>query len=445
VSQSRNVFPTFTTANFGGGFLADNSSVFTLFNPFNAIFDPTSGFVCNLFDNNSPCGNSSIFLLQQGRLNTLNPALTQQQLQDALLDIFLNFPVQNGNPFGATLPTRNLDTPFSYQYSVGFEQELFKDSFVSVAYVGTTGRKLLRFTTPNLGSNYIATINTFTLFNTDTTYNGQPQVIGTTFDPFSTVDLTRPNPNVGSISQFETTGRSRYDSLQIGFRGRLDNKFSYQLNYVYGEVKDDVSDVFDLAGASALPQNSVNPSGEYAFANFDVRHRFTYNFIYDLPSLKSEGGIVKFLFGDWSVSGTGKYNTGQPFTVNSIFDINFDGNLTDRLDNTQFISVTDNRQQPLVLTDTSNLSSMLAPLGEDGSVPRNSFRAGSILELDLSFLKRFVINEGRSIEFRTDIFNFINRANFGIPVRFLEAPGFGRAVDTITPGRRIQFSLKLNF
>jgi len=44
-----------------------------------------------------------------------------------------------------------------------------------------------------------------------------------------------------------------------------------------------------------------------------------------------------------------------------------------------------------------------------------------------------------------DIFNFINRANYGIPVRFLEAPGFGQATDTVTPGRRIQFGLKYIF
>jgi hypothetical protein len=44
-----------------------------------------------------------------------------------------------------------------------------------------------------------------------------------------------------------------------------------------------------------------------------------------------------------------------------------------------------------------------------------------------------------------DVFNFINRANFGIPVRLLEAPGFGQAMDTITPGRRIQFALKYSF
>jgi hypothetical protein len=44
-----------------------------------------------------------------------------------------------------------------------------------------------------------------------------------------------------------------------------------------------------------------------------------------------------------------------------------------------------------------------------------------------------------------DFFNFINRANFGVPVRFLEAPGFGRATETVTPGRRVQFALKYSF
>ena len=89
--------------------------------------------------------------------------------------------------------------------------------------------------------------------------------------------------------------------------------------------------------------------------------------------------------------------------------------------------------------------SLLAPLGQDGTVPRNSFRAGSLLDLDLAFIKRFVIREGHALQFRTDIFNFINRTNYGIPVRFLEFPGFGRATDTVTPGRRIQFALKYIF
>ena len=447
VSQSRNVFPTFTTANFGGGVLIDNNGQFTFFNPLNAIFDPASRFVCNRSDPFPACNRmTSIQIIEPGTLNTFNHLLTPQQIQDIRLDIFTNFPQISGVSFGATLPTKKLDTPFAYQYSIGVEQRLSNDTFLTVAYVGTTGRSLLRFTTPNLGSNYLLrgidfVVNPPCIANPPVLGLCEPVTIGTTDSP------QRPIANVGSISQFETTGRSRYHSLQIGLRGRLvRNKLQYQASYVYGKVQDDVSDVFDLAGAFALPQNS-DPNkqfGEYAPANFDVRHRFTYSFIYDLPELKNQNGAIHYLFGDWQIAGTGKFNTGQPFTVNSIFDVNQDGNLTDRLNSTRFITETGNGQQPLLLGNVDP-STLLASFGQDGSVPRNSFRAGSILDLDLSFIKRFVIREGQTLQFRTDIFNFINRANFGIPVRFLEAPGFGKATDTVTPGRRIQFALKYSF
>lgn len=445
VSQSRNVSPTFTTINFGGGFLEDNNNVFTLFNPRNAIFDPASGRVCNRLDTMSPCGSSSISLFQPGSLNTFNPAISQQQLQAAFRDIYLSFPLANGNPFGATLPRRDLDTPLAFQYSLGYEQKIFQNTFVSIAYVGTSGRNLLRFTTPNLGTNFISVLQSVNLFNNNQITN-QPTASGTTIDPFVGSNFQRPNPNIGSITQFETTGQSRYDSLQIELRGRLINKFQYQVSYVYGKVQDDVSDVFDLGGAFALPQNSdpKRQFGEYAPANFDVRHRFTYSFNYDLPELRNQNSAIRYLFGDWQIAGTGKFNTGQPFTVNTIFDINQDGNLTDRLNSTRFITETGNGRQPLLLANVDT-TTLLAPFGQDGVVPRNSFRAGSLLDLDLSFVKRFVIREGQTLQFRTDIFNFINRANFGIPVRFLEAPSFGKAVDTVTPGRRIQFALKYIF
>lgn len=457
VAQSRNVFPTFTTANFGGGVLADNRVIgfpipfpieaFTLFNPAFAVFDPASGFVCNLADASPLCSAAtSIPLLQPGTLNTFNPALTASQLQQALTDIFLNFPRFNGNSFGATIPGRDLDTPLSHQYSIGVEHSFNSAAVVSAAYVGTTGRSLLRSTTPNLGSNYIAALDPFFLLAA----NGQPIVTGSTVDPFVGNDpnsVERPNPNIGSISSFETVGRSRYHSLQLGLRGRLQqNRFRYQANYVLGNAKDDVSDVFDLAGSSALPQNSLTFDGEYGPANFDVRHRFTYNFVYDLPTLQNKGSFASALLNGWTLWGSGEYYSGQPFTVNTVYDINHDGNLTDRINSTQFISDPGQRVRPLALNCSGvQCQSMLAPLGFDGSIPRNSFRAGSVLELDLSLSRKFSIRENHNLQFRMDIFNFINRANFGVPVRFLEAPGFGSAVETVTPARRIQFGLKYNF
>jgi hypothetical protein len=445
VSQSRNVFPTFTTANFGGGLLAENGEVFTLFNPVFAVFDPDQQIVCNSFDLDSPCGPSSFSLLQPGSLNTFNSSLTQAQINQVLESIWRNFPRLNGTTFGATLPARKLDTPHAHQYWIGFEHRFRfagNESVFSAAYVGTSGRQLLRYTTPNLGNNLIILINGVNLNGTI------PEINGSTVDPFSDANtLARPTPDIGPINQFETTGRSRYDSLQLGIRGRFSRVFQYQANYVYGKANDDVSDVFDLAGASALPQNSLTFAGEYGPANFDVRHRFTYDVIYDLPLLNGENSVVKTLFGSWTLAGTGKFYTGQPFTVNSVFDINQDGNLTDRLDNTSFLTVNDSRLSPLSLNCTSvnQCRTMFAPFGEDGSVARNSFRAGNVLDLDLSISKRFSIAEGQNVQFRMDVFNFINRANFGVPVRFLEAPGFGTANDTITPARRIQFVLKYNF
>ncbi|MDQ3129437.1 MAG: TonB-dependent receptor [Acidobacteriota bacterium] len=448
VSQSRNVFPTFTTVNFGGGLPC------YLFSIANGVCPVTlspnnNGFVFNLL---TPTANPTARGVRAGTLNTLD----SNDIRGAFG--FLHLAKNgNGSPFGATLPARKLDTPMSHQYHAGIEQKLFKrDMFLSVSYVGTTGRNLLRFTTPNLGSNYIVRINELSILTAPSTVSGYessvPTLRGFTFDPSANgLGRGRPTANVGNINQFETTGRSQYHSLQFQLRGGFKSSnqaLQYQVNYTLGQVKDDVSDVFDLAGSSALPQNSLNFAGEYASSNFDVRHKVAYSLIYDLPQLKNENQFVRGVLGGWQIAGSGRIQTGQPFTVNSIFDVNLDGNLTDRLNNTSFISENGgNNAQVLVNSSGSNvqLQSMLAAVGSDGSIGRNSFRGRSLLNLDLSFNKRFSITERQNLQFRVDVFNFINRANFAIPVHFLEAPSFGQAVDTVTPGRRVQFALKYLF
>ncbi|MGH9945430.1 MAG: hypothetical protein ACRD9R_24010, partial [Pyrinomonadaceae bacterium] len=173
-------------------------------------------------------------------------------------------------------------------------------------------------------------------------------------------------------------------------------------------------------------------------------HRFAYSFIADLPDFRDRRRALRLFFGGLQVAGAGRFHTGQPFTVNSTIDVNLDGNLTDRLNTMDGLIVTGSRRQPLRLTADNTLG-LLAPFGRDGSVGRNTFRAGSVLELDLSLVKRFAFSARQSLLIRVDAFNFIDRANYGIPVRFLEAPGFGQATSTVTPGRRIQFALKYSF
>jgi hypothetical protein len=405
VNQSRNVYPRYVTLDLGGlvqqgGFVTDLE-----------FSNPGDYALVPLIPLNSP-----------GSVNALNP---QYSLPFLLSELAETFP----SALTSTLPSRSLDMPMAHHYSFIFEQQLTKNVSASVGYVGTTGENLLRFTTPNKGPGNVV-VATGISVDEDT---AAPTAVGLSIIP------ARREPTVGAVSMYESTASSRYDSLQAELRGRFASGLNFLVSYVYSKAEDDVSDVFDLAGASALPQDGRNLDAERGPANFDLRHRFTYDVIYGFKD--SEGG-ASWLTNGLQFGTTGRFHTGQPFTVNSVVDVNFDGNLTDRLNSTAGLVETGDGRQPLQLT--VNPASLLAPFGQEGSVGRNTFRAGKFLELDLSVAKAFSFGT-RKILFRTDIFNFINRANFGIPVRFLEAPGFGRATNTVTPGRRIQFSLKYQF
>lgn len=428
VSQSRNVFPNFLTLNFGGGTSQFNTSgALDLFSPATVGFcrNPT----CTIFD----------AFRQPGTLNRLNPNVSLQELFGSV-STFLS-----AGGFGVTLPTRQLKTPMAQHYSFTVEQPLGRSMVVSFAYVGTQGRHLLRVNTPNAGENIGIVIDDFDVG----TISGFPRLFGFVFPPTipSSTAISRPSglsSALGAVNLIETSANSRYDAFQVQLRGRFVQRLQFQAAYTLGKATDEVSDVFDTAGASALPQDFTNLAAERGPANFDARHRISYNLIYTLPAFNDRSHAFRSIFGGLEIASTGQFQTGQPFTVNSIFDVNGDGNFTDRLNSLSGIMVTGDRRQPLRLT-TSNTTSLLALDFQNGSIGRNTFRAGNVWTTDVAVIKTISFSERFKMIFRTEIFNIFNRANFGIPVRFLEAPAFGQATDTVTPGRRVQFALKLNF
>ncbi|MFL6255864.1 MAG: carboxypeptidase regulatory-like domain-containing protein [Pyrinomonadaceae bacterium] len=434
ISQSRNVFPTFVTVNTAGGF---GNLLFPLF-PL-GLLNPS---------------NPNLGLVVPGTLNLLNPNIPlSEHLNRINLLASAGGVLAGASGVETTLPARKQDAPEAHHYAVTFEQRFGRDTFLSIAYVGTQARNLPRFSTPNLGTNAISLLRSFDLA-TEGAGRFQPQFFGIALQPGTTIGGGRdgqagqsfvggrPVSNIGGVQFYENTATSRYDALQLELRGRLRSRLLYRAGYTFSKTLDDVSDVFDLAGASALPQNSLTLAGERGPANFDARHRFAYHAVYDFPSF--ERGAARLIFGGMQVAGTAQFQTGQPFTVNSIYDVNLDGNLTDRLNTTDGIVVTGDRSRPLRLT-TNDLASLRAPLGQDGQVGRNTFRAGSYLDTNVAIIKTFRLDEARSLVFRTEVFNILNRANFGVPIRQLEAPGFGQATSTLTPGRRLQFHLKFSF
>jgi hypothetical protein len=411
LGQSRNVFPDFLPLNLA----AFPYSV--------SVPGDTRTFLTNTANPILRQIDPNFNLIRNGTLNTLTAA-------DPIAFLV------NGVPFGPTLglvlPRRELKTPYSYQYGITFEHVLWDDYLVSVAYVGTRGGKLLRLSTPEKGVN----LSRFELAVVRPVGRQSPQ---TPFPIFSGLLLAPQDEFVKSHVHiaptfFESSASSTYNSLQMEVRKRYSQRFQFGTVLTYSHSIDDASDYFDTAGAFALPQSSLLRS-ERGPSSFDVRFRSATNFVVDLPW-------------KWQASGILMAQTGQPFTVNTIFDINRDGNLTDRLNSTSGI-VTDpiegDRSVQLGLALGTDPMSLLALDGEDGSVGRNTFRARSTVTFDLSFLRTFNFSAERQFQFRTEIFNLFNRANFGIPERILESPAFGKSVRTTTPARMIQFGFKFLF
>ncbi len=134
VSQSRNVFPTFTTLDLAGATISNN----------NIVPSPVLGFI----NPSSLAVGGTLNTYNQQRLG--NPAVLIRQLGE-------NFTGFAAGAAGAAfvLPVNDLVTPYAQHWSLTVEQQLGRDFLVNAAYVGTRGVHLLRFSTPNLGPNAI--------------------------------------------------------------------------------------------------------------------------------------------------------------------------------------------------------------------------------------------------------------------------------------------------
>jgi hypothetical protein len=226
---------------------------------------------------------------------------------------------------------------------------------------------------------------------------------------------------------------------------RYSHGYQFTAAYTWSHAIDDVSDVFPIAGAPIIAQNSFDFRAERGNANFDIRHHFVTSLVWDLPFYSNAVSGAKRLLGGWQVATIFQAQTGQPFTLNVPFDSNLDGNLTDRPTTTDgLIFFSGHQRQRVLLAPNKDVVDYIIP-GEDGAVGRNTVRGDNFINLDFAMNKNFRVTERQRIEFRAEFFNLLNRSNFGLPIRELGAPGFGAAIDTVNPARTIQFALKYAF
>src|SRR4030095_12795047 len=129
-----------------------------------------------------------------------------------------------------------------------------------------------------------------------------------------------PYPDFVYINQFESTATSTYHALQSVLKLSAWPGLTSTLNYTWSHSIDNASDGQDYVPNAAQPDPPTNPEGEKASSNFDVRHRLTWFWSYDLGSRDAKG-----LLGGWAVHGVVTLATGMPVNVNYLFEDDFNG------------------------------------------------------------------------------------------------------------------------
>lgn len=329
-----------------------------------------------------------------------------------------------------SLPAQKLPTPIAQQWHVTIEHELAPQMVVSAGYVGTRGSKLTRISTPNLGP-----ANTPLVQSGTVTYYAPNRITETALllDTTKLLLPTRPTSAIGSYQIFENAAASSYHALQIEATKRYGQQLNFTAAYTWSHAIDEVSDIFPISGAPVVAQNQSQPRNERGNANFDVRHRLTGSATWDIPKLRG-----------WQLAAIAQAQTGQPFTINLPIDANLDGNLSDRPATLQGLQILNEQRVRVRLASGASLNDFVVQ-GKDGVIGRNTFRGAGFVNFDVAVTRTFRFAEQRQLSFRAEVFNLFNRANFGLPVRTLDAPGFGSAVGTVNPARMLQLAIKLNF
>ncbi len=416
-SQSRNVFPTLAPVNLDPSFqpptgVVINSPAFFVFTP------------------------KQTALIRPGTLNTFN--ISKDAFATAMGTLFAQTPPSPGagyssNGLAFTLPERILKPAYAQQMAFSIERQFGANYLASLAFVRTAGSHLLRFATPNAG--LLSTPILLSDFSHPLRVYSIPPVL-------VAGNPTRPDPGLGAVTVFANSASSAYNSMQASIEKRLSRGLQGRFHWTWSHAIDEVSDPFDGRGFFSLPQNSLNFAGERASANFDSRHRVALFVVWDMPVFADS-----ILLKNWKWAAVGEFQTGQPYTVNSAVDRNVDGNLTDRLDSLSGISLYPGDAIPVRLDTGANpLSLIAAKPGLDGRIARNSFTADGIAAIDLAISRLILLpGESHSLSLRVEFLNLFNGTSFGIPIRILESPGFGRTFDTQVEPRAVRFSVRLQF
>jgi hypothetical protein len=340
-----------------------------------------------------------------------------------LLTVADPFAAANQVPFpSATAFQPDLQAAWLEQWSVGLQRQLGRSGAVEIAYVGSRGHRLIAARDLNQAAP-------------------------------SPVPSLRPNPLFQDVTFIESRGSSRYDAFQVKFQQRFDRGLSLLSVYTLGKSTDDASGFFASTGDANFPQDSNNPEAERARSSFDVRHRFSLSFGWQLPfgpgrRWASGGGVFSSIVAETELQGVVTLQGGRPFTVALMRELD---NSNTGISTLGFGS----NDRPNVSGDPSlddpspdrwfNTAAFTTPPpGTFGDAARNMLEGPGYQNVNLAFLKHVTLSEQTRLQLRVEAFNLFNHVNLNLPDAFLGTPTFGRVTSADSP-RRCQFGVRLIF
>ena len=370
-------------------------------------------------------------------------------------------PITPGPPPANTIfaPTgiqASAKTPAVNEWNLTVEQQLSPNTVLSVAYVSSFAVHELLSVDPNTIPAQICTDPGGCPAGGVATSPFLKAIVpqGTQYIPQG----KRPNPGLGAGFFWLTEGTSSYNALQVDVTHRTSKGLEFRGNYTWSKNLD-MNSALTIAQANNQPQMIMDRNDlrrDWGPSALDVTNEGSISASYELPFGRTRRWLndvsrveSKFVSG-WQINGIATFLSGFPFTPLVGSNRSGDGDVR----NPDRPSRNPSFTGPVVTGDPNqwfNPAAFKSPTpGTYGNLGRGTFRGPGLADVDLSLFKNTGITEKTTLQFRAEIFNILNRSNYGPPNATVfssgaVSPSAGLITTTATFPRQIQLGLKLLF
>jgi hypothetical protein len=291
---------------------------------------------------------------------------------------------------------------------------------------GVTGSAIPLVTSGIVNAAFVNSATT----RTDLSLNGAGNFVGRV-EQQTIAGRFRINQQFGTVTYIDAGGSSHYHALQATLRKRFEKGLLFGASYSFQKSIDDqsVDPVGAASGGGLSTTNSRTPTdarrfdNEKARSDFDRTHVFTAFSVYELPFGKGKSlasglpSALTHVIGGWAINGIVTVMSGEPFSVRS-------GIRTSNFSHESRADIIGGVEPPLKLQDIpgvvgpvvfANANGFAIPAPGQNGAGRNIFIAPSYWNVDLGIQKNFALTERFRLQFRTEMFNAFNHANFDNP------------------------------